>query len=435
MIDAAIGPEGYVKVTSLRLELSLPAVVTPVEGARFVPGSAVDLLFDVGHYRLNGNRVAASAIDAYHTRSSARWAERADGSWQEFVTNAAAIMSQRGYDARGGHTVLNPNPLNPRAWTLVGGSATDEAGTFLGFSSARRVTSEGGAWHCIRDDVTGGIVSGQTYALRALYAGTGRVRAGVRRGANTSMLTGNVGALRSGSSALGPFSAIENINRGGGIYEVRAILTASATVNVTFEVGSDSSVSGADVVVIAAQIVQQAHQMPFGAGAVAADTMIIPAAAAGMAVNPAASGLTMFWRGRDFPHTTTYPRMAEVRVDPENRLSFLRDLSSSAYVTFGSGGSTSASSNTIADAPHGTEMTMFATWRTDGTTWIKIGPNAAQTGTGRTMAVGTLSSIGVGCQGGGASRSNSITRRFGLLPYSLSDADALALFNQINEGL
>ncbi|WP_094462631.1 phage head spike fiber domain-containing protein [Pannonibacter phragmitetus] len=418
-----------------RTGYSVPARPRPQS---FAPGTITDLRFDVGRYRLNGGTVSTSTIDGYHTRSSSRWAERADGSWQEFVTNAAAIMPQRGYDAREGHTVLNPNPLNPRAWTLVGGSATDEAGTFLGFSSARRVTSEGGSSHRIRDDVTGGIVSGQTYALRALYAGTGRFRAGVRQDANTSILTGNVGALSSGSSALGSFSAIENINRGGGIYEVRAILTASATVNVTVEVGPDSATTGADVVVIAAQIVQRGYQMPFGRGTVAADTMVVPAAAAGMAVNPAASGLTMFWRGRDYPSAAGFPRSMEIRIDGSNRLSFERRMSDGvARPAFAglAGASTALSFGTLEQLPYGSEYAALATWRPDGTVWLRATGVAASTGSGRTMMVGTPATIGIGCSGNLSDRLNSTTRRCGLMPHSLSDGDALALFNQINEGL
>ena len=412
-------------------------------GSNFAPGTITDLRFDIGRYRLGGGTVPASAIDAYHTRSSARWAERSDAAWQEFATNAAAILPGRGYDSREGYTVLNTSPLNPGSmWSVEGGGTIAPiSGAYLGFSDAAVFASAGQMFHRARSVIPNNtIVNGGVYAVRAIYAaGTSpnaRVRLRAVSAAQDIQVQGPVGALVAAIQSAGTVSNLENISHGGGVYECRFIATVNVSSNVwSLEVGPHSAVAGETVIIVAAQIVQRGYQMPFGTGTVAADTMVVPAAAAGMAVNPAASGLTMFWRGRDFPYTTANPRMAEVRVDPENRLSFLRNASSSASVTFGSRGSIPASSNTIADAPHGTEMTMLATWRTDGTTWIKIGPNAAQTGTGRTMAVGTLSSIGVGCHGGGANCSNSITRRFGLLPYSLSDADALALFNQINEGL
>lgn len=411
--------------------------------ASFISGAVTDLRFDRGQYLLNSAVVPASQIDAYHTRASARWAERADGAWQEFATNAAALIPQRGYDAREGHAVLNRNPLNLRAWTLVGGSATNEAGTFLGFSSARRVISGGQSFHRIQGDILGGIVTGQTYAVRAIYAAgtSGRCRVGVRSAVSTvngSINAGAVGDLVAVSKSIGTWSAIENINHGSGIYEFRAILTAAVTEAATFEVGPDSATTGADVVVIAAQIVQRGYQMPFGTGTVAADVMVVPADAAGMAVNPAASGLTMFWRGRDFQCATAFPKLLDLRLDSSNRMTIERRSSDGrVYPVFSgpAGVSDSLNFGTLAELPYGSEYTAVATWRPDGSVWLKGGAVAASTGTGRTMLNVAPSGLGVGAAGSGGHQCNSITRRCGLLPYSLSDGDALSLFNQINEGL
>lgn len=406
-------------------------------GASFVSGAVTDLRFDRGQYLLNSAIVPASTIDGYHTRSSARWAERADAAWQEFATNAAALMPQRGYDAREGHTVLNASPLNPRAWTVSGATVSDEPGTFLGFSSARRVTSAGAAFHAVQSSVTGGVVSGQVYALRALYAGSKRCRAGVRNGANTSMLTGNVGALSSASTSLGAWSSIENIDHGGGVYEVRAILTASVTSAATFEAGPDSSVSGDDVVTIAGQFVQRPYQTPFGDGTVAADTLVIPAADAGMAVNPASTGLTMFWRGTDFPSAASFPKLLDIRVDGNNRLSFERVTSSGlARALFaGPAGLAASDFGTLAQMPFGAEFSALVTWRPDGSTWSIASGRSPVSASGRTMINSTLTAFGLAVSGAFIDMSNSITRRCGLLPYSLSDGDALALFNRVNEGL
>lgn len=431
-----------------RTGYSVPARPRPQS---FAPGTITDLRFDIGRYRLGGGTVPASTIDGYHTRASSRWAEAAGGEWQPLAPGSAAIMPQRGYDSREGHTNTIPNPL----FTGI----VDQASLMANWSLIQSGTTMTFAGHGVEDGlpyvdmrVAGTPTDAVQWRLHNL--GAGPAAATGQTWTTSSMCRMVAGSLTNVTSVerrlVESDSSNVFLNASNSIFPVTASRLAetlgSVTRTLTLTQGATARLeqrfrifaTGAIDITLrfaAPQLQQRPYQMPFGAGAVAADTMTIPAADAGMAINPAASGLTMFWRGRDFPYTTANPRMAEVRVDPENRLSFIRNASSAASVTFGSGGSIPASSNTIADAPHGTEMTMLATWRTDGTTWIKIGPNAAQTGTGRTMAVGTLSSIGVGCHGGGTNRSNSITRRFGLLPYSLSDADALALFNQINEGL
>lgn len=407
----------------------------------FATGAATDLLFDRGLYRLNGQLVAQSTIDGYHSRASASWGQNIQGIWQEFPTNQMEVFPGLGYDGREGHTVLNANPLNPRAWALQSAATAEDAvGDFLGFSSAERVTSGGNAAGRPTSEVAGGFASGAVYAIRALYvAGTsGRARLQARNvsGALDSTLAGPVGSLAAGASNAGTWSNIVNINHGGGIYEIQAIFTATSTgASATLGIGPDTATAGQDVIVIAGQIVQRPYQVPFGVGTVAADTLIIPAAAAGMAVNPSVTGVTMFWRGRDFESSASFARLLEIRTDANNRFSFFRDSASgslnTSFFSTGAGGSAFVP---LESAPRGVERTVLATWRADGTRWAKIGNNAPSIGS-RPAIAGVLAAIGVGNQAGGVDVINHITRRAGFLPYALSDSDALALFNQINQGL
>lgn len=410
------------------------------KGGDFIPGSAVDLMFDRGSYRLNGQPVPLSTIDGYHSRASSAWRQNASGIWNEFATGVAPILPGVGYDGREGVARLNANALNPRAWTVDGATVSDEVGTFLGFSSAERVASNGGGFHRIRTDVSGGYVNGSPYAVRVLYGSgsSGCLRITLRNntGGTESLLSGPVGALASTTTVAGTWSNIVNINHGSGIYEIQAIFTATSTgASANIGIGPDSATVGQDVVVIAGQIPQTPYQMPFGSGTTAADTLIIPAADAGMAVNPSVTGVTMFWRGMDFQSAANFPRIAEIRVDGSNRLSFIRSASTGTVsIDLFSGGASSSVTSTLANAPRGTEFTILATWRPDGTYWGKIGSNTAGTGT-RAPFASNLASIGVGNNAGAGDISNHITRRAGFLPTSLSDSDALALFNAINAGL
>lgn len=410
----------------------------------YVPGSAIDLRFDIGRYRLNGNSVAAAAIDAYHARSSARWAEGADGNWQEFATGSAAILPQRGYDSREGHTVLNSSPLNPGSgWSVDGdGTIAPISGAYLGFSNAAVFASNGQQFHRGRSTIPDNtIVNGGIYAVRAIYsAGTSpnaRVHLRAASTAQDIQVQGPVGALVITSQSAGSISNLENISHGGGVYECRFIATVNVSSNVwNLAVGPASAVSGQTVIIVAAQIVQRGYQVPYGAGTVAADALIIPAADAGMAINPASTGLTMFWRGRDFPSTAGFPKLLDLRVDFNNRMTFERRMSDGrVFALFSGAGSLRSSSETLAAVPYGDEYVIVSTWRADGTTWAKIGGNSSQVATGRTIFSAGITAVGIGNNGGGTDRFNSIHCRCGLMPHSLSDADALALFNQINEGL
>lgn len=418
----------------------------------YVPGSAIDLRFDIGRYRLNGNSVAAAAIDAYHARSSARWAEGADGNWQEFATGSAAILPQRGYDSREGHTNTIPNPL----FTGI----VDQASLMANWSPIQSGTTMTYAGHGIEDGlhyvdmrVVGAPTDGVQWRLHNLDGGPA---AAVGQTWTTSsmcrMVAGSLTNVTSVERRLVEAGSSNTfLNVSNSIFPVTASRLADTLGSVTRTLTQGATArleqrfrifaTGAIDITLrfaAPQLQQRPYQMPFGAGAVAADTLVIPAADAGMAINPAASGMTMYWRGRDYPSAATFPKLFELRIDGNNRLSFERRASDGvARPVFAgpAGVSTAANFGTLAQLPYGTEYTAVATWRADGSIWCQAGGVAPSTGTGRTMMTGAPSTIGIGNTGAGSDRINSVTRRCGLIPYSLSDADALALFNQINEGL
>ncbi|MFN4124422.1 hypothetical protein [Pannonibacter indicus] len=431
-----------------------PAPMGLAFGARsgFAPGAVTDLRFDLSRYRLNGGAVAASAIDAYHTRSSSRWAEAADGEWQPLATGSAAIMPQRGYDARDGHTNTIPNPL----FTGI----VDQASLMANWSLIQSGTTMTFAGHGVEDGlpyvdmrVAGTPTDGVQWRLHNL--GAGPAAATGQTWTTSSMCRMVAGSLTNVTSVERRLveSDASNVflNASNSIFPVTASRLADTLGSVTRTLTQGATArleqrfrifaTGAIDITLrfaAPQLQQRSYQMPFGAGAVAADTLVIPAADAGMAINPAASGLTMYWRGRDYPSAATFPKWFELRIDGNNRLSFERRASDGvARPVFAgpAGVSTAVNFGTLAQLPYGTEYTAVATWRADGSIWCKAGGVAPSTGTGRTMMAGTPSTIGIGNTGAGSDRINSITRRCGLIPYSLSDADALALFNQINEGL
>lgn len=89
----------------------------------------------------------------------------------------------------------------------------------------------------------------------------------------------------------------------------------------------------------------------------------------------------------------------------------------------------------LASVPRGVEFSVVATWRADGTCWAKIGAGAPLLRSATPIFSGTGLSQGIGNSYAGNDFGNQITRRAGFMPTGLPDADALALFNQINAGL
>ncbi|MBA4204592.1 MAG: hypothetical protein C0457_06355 [Polymorphum sp.] len=421
-------------------------------GAGWMRRSVCALDFAADRYILNGALVDPSVIRGYHTRASSRWAEAAGGEWQPFATGSAAIMPQRGYDSREGHTNTIPNPL----FTGI----VDQASLMANWSLIQSGTTMTYAGHGVEDGlpyvdmrIVGTPTDGVQWRLHNL--GGGPAAATGQVWTTSSMCRMVAGSLVNVTSVERRLVEADSsnvfLNASNSIFPVTASRLADTLGNVTRTLTQGSTArleqrfrifaTGAIDITLrfaAPQLQQRAYQMPFGAGAVAPDTMTVPAADAGMAVNPGASGLTMFWRGRDYPSAATFPKWFELRVDGNNRLSFERRASDGvARPVFAgpAGVSTAVNFGTLAQLPYGTEFTAVATWRADGSIWCKAGAAPASTGTGRTILSGIPATIGIGNTGAGTDRFNSIHCRCGLMPHSLSDADALALFNQINEGL
>jgi hypothetical protein len=162
-------------------------------------------------------------------------------------------------------TALNENPEDPQSWSSSDATAAPNVGTILGFSSTMRVTSTGLLGGRVQTTINGGLTAGPVYAVRALYSAGTSPNARIRIGSATqaSVLAGPLGALVSTDETAGKWSNIVNINRGGGAYEVQALLSASLTISATLGIGPDTAVIGLDVIVVAAQITLGSALVPF----------------------------------------------------------------------------------------------------------------------------------------------------------------------------
>lgn len=390
-----------------------------------------------GIYRLNKQRVPLHQIDSlYHTRASARRAEDSAGVSRE-VGNGVMAVTDRGYDSREGWTVLNADPLNPRAWSLESATAVDEVGDFLGFGAARRLYSSAGVRGVAQVLMPSGIGAGQSYSLRVLYSGAPsgglRVQVFALPSAHESTLTGVAGNLASANAHAGNWSNIRNTPLGGGIFEISATFTASVTSAARLNVGLNSAGVEQTAVFIAAQITQTAYPMPFGTGTVAPDNLVIPASAAGLAINPSITGLTMVWRGRDFESASSFGQMMDLHRDAGNRLTFERPKSTNTLRTIFAlnAGFLGSDFGTPAQLPRGTEVTLMAVWRPDGTFFVKGGSQQQTVGAGRPMFSGALVSVGIGNAASSGNNLNGQTHLAAVGAFALPDPDALALFNQV----
>ena len=422
-------------------------------GGGFISGSAVDLRFDIDRYRLNGQSVSLAAIDAYHSRASASWGQNAQGIWQEFPSGQMEVFPGLGYDGREGHTNLVPNPLGTGAVLgVIGSGGALPTGWFV--NTGHNLTTEVVAAITLRGIPGYRIrISGTSNGIFYELSTSGNISISPSTAHNASCLLDVVAGamptnvvlettLRDGVGAgiAGANMASSSVINAG-LPEDRAVLTFTPNASASFGrirvAGGPPNGTSVDVTfdIAAPQLVQRPYQVPFGVGTVAADTLVIPSADAGMAVNPSVTGVTMFWRGRDFESQALFPQLAEIRNNSDNRISLLRSKASGQLnIDFRSGGVGSSASASLASVPRNTEFTALGTWRSDGTFWAKLGSSTVVNGTRPPFNAG-LSSIGVGNGTSGGDISNHITRRAGFLPYSLSDADALALFNAVNQGL
>ncbi|NBN66087.1 hypothetical protein, partial [Pannonibacter tanglangensis] len=366
---------------------------------------------------------------------SARLAEDSAGVSREFGNGVMAI-TDRGYDSREGWTNLIPNPLGNGAVVGIVGSGgalpTGWAGSSVagtGLTTQIVGVSAVNGLPVIRFRVSG-TSNGVFYELNvqplgssapailpntaynaSIYAdvvsGTFPTNGGVeltqRRADQTSAVAVAVagGATLNATPVLTRFNGNFTSAADAAFGRIRVAMNPAngQAVDVTFDLA-------------APQITQTAYLMPFGVGTIAPDALFIPASAAGLAVNPSVTGLTMVWRGIDYQSAAPFVHFVDIRADGNNRFTLFRRLSDGGVgSTVGSNGPTSGPGlGTLAQLPRGAEFTMVATWRPDGAVWVKAGSVSPGRIT-RPMMVGTPSGVGIACNGvNGQDRNNSQTR-------------------------
>jgi hypothetical protein len=412
--------------------------------------------FRSGFVRLGGRRVSMETIDGYHTRASERRAVNSAGISLPFA-NGAMARTDLGYDSREGWInlvgaadfatatlgVIGAGGSLP-GWSATGvataGLTTEvvELLTYRGLPAARvRVYGvwNGTFWE-LRPGEQQGLTEGVTYTSSMVIAerqcpgpGAPQLEVSWRSAPSSAYVSGILVSTPSQFiSPATPDLQSASLVCPAGASRVRLRLISG---------GSSGWVAGNFIdftcVLAAPQVTATPYLMPFGSNTVAPDALFIPASAAGLAVNPSVTGLTMVWRGIDYQSAPPFVHFVDIRADGNNRFTLFRRLSDGGVgSTVGSNGPTSGPGlGTLAQLPRGTEFTMVATWRPDGAVWVKAGSVSPGTIT-RPMMVGTPAGIGIACNGAnGQDRLNSQTRIAGIGGFALSDADALNLFNAV----
>lgn len=417
--------------------------------------------FRAGRYQLNRQQVGLSRIDSlYHSRASARRAEDGQGVSHEYGNGVMAV-TDRGYDSREGWNNLIVNPLGtgavvgvvnntstwPTGWnvnTTSSGLTTEilEVLTYRGVPALRlRVFGTFQSFWELRigGEITSGISENTLYSASAIVAERNIV-AGPRapsfevswRDAATSAHVG-ANSLLSGSAAEFGSSAVSESRR---ITVTSPTGTARARLRFTSSGLVEGTYYDCNFILAAPQLTQAAYPMPFGVGTVAPDALVIPAADAGLAINPATTGLTMLWRGVASPgmglgYILEIGDATLGQSDTSSRMSFVRltDGRIEHSRTNSSGTSGNWSSTPGTDG----EFTALAVWRADGSRWFRAGSAAVRTDPAASlpMFAAPPSVIGIGNTRSGGGRLNGSTRLVAVGAFALPDADALNLFNAV----
>ena len=409
----------------------------------FIHNAAVDLRFDVGLYRMGKLATTLAAVDALHTRSSGRWVKNGSGIWSFISGSAMAIVPGLGYDGREGFTNFVPDPLfNGAVVGVVGSGGALPTGAFVTHGTleivSKAVKADGLTWLRLKHTYVNSLGTIQYPRLR-FATGIATVSGQAWRG---QMLVNLINASHQTTAMVegDPYERVASQNLSNGLQEVSIGGTATATpTTMRWQIGpgvNPGETYVAEYEIAAPMLISRGSGMPFGVGAVSTDKIIIPSGPAGMAVDPSATGLTLFWRGRDFDSDTSFPRMIETGIDANNRFCLYRvKAAGSVDVAYVTAGTYRVSSMPLASVPRGVEFSVVATWRADGTCWAKIGAGAPLLRSAAPIFSGTGLSQGIGNSYVGNDFGNQITRRAGFLPMGLSDRAALDLFNQVNEGL
>jgi hypothetical protein len=391
------------RLTNDRLTIGKYVPEAPVSGGPLL-ASHTDLWFSGRQYRMNGARVSEAVVDGYHTRASARMAQSASGLWLPFSIDKGAVLSGRGYDHRESFTNLAPNGLDPRSIPNNDCTSADEEGSFLGFSQAARVISQGATYHRKRNFLSVALANGTSYGVSCIYAeGTSPNFAIIIRNettTNTTYLFGTHGALAEGFHVPGTVTDLSMAEVEPGLWKVDFLFNCTETGSSwSIGAGPYSTTAGDDIVLAALQIANKPYAMPFASGTAASDRMKFAAADIGADVDLASEGLTIVWQGKAIATSATYQAMLDAYIDGNNKLSFVRDGSVGDYrVLMQSGGTYSALalSSSSPAALDGTAVTIGVTMRPDGSCRALAADGGMENRTGKTFPAGTYGSLSVG---------------------------------------
>lgn len=236
------------------LPITLPRNTTHIEAIGntvILPAwNAPDFDFAAGRYAFNGPYSNTLPAEFVFTRTGAGTAQKADGSYVSFATGVPRI-TDRGLLVEATRTnLLSRSTPGGAGWFNDGITVSPSPALAWGPFSAFTVTSGGSAAHLTSaSNIV--IQEGQTYAVQVIYrrgsSGRCRVRLRNRTASVESIVGGLVGSLSSINSAAGSIANITNEVVGDQVYKVSFIFTPSASGDVSMGVGPDTSTVGETV--------------------------------------------------------------------------------------------------------------------------------------------------------------------------------------------
>lgn len=378
-------------------------------GARFIAGSSLDLNFQRGKYLVDNQLKSSAEIDAYHTRSSAAYAELLDGDYAEYATNAARIISQSGYQHEAAGT--NLATFNPQANSLSGGVAADEVTTGIsdvfGGNDAIRLTMDA------QPD------TGENYLFRIFSTYT----AEIVTGSFFAKLISNTGV-----TALTP-----DYGDGGSAGNILSQLVQNEWVRIACDAGtysasnkqwfdlSASSGTGRLVVELCGFQVEEGLAITSPSdGARPADAMLIPAIANGLNFTEGA----LFWKGRmDEYADGRFPRAFSLGTGWDDVISAIRNNGADTKSLYTRAGGVTGFGKTVTNDD---EFTVGITWRSDGSIAWALGDKSG-TNPSAHVASATIPDLYIAYNGSSVAALNGKTERVVGFSKALSDDE----FNQV----
>lgn len=410
------------------LPITLPRNTTHIEaiGATVVPPAwnAPDFDFAAGRYAYNGPYSNTLPPEFVFTRTGAGTAQKADGSYVSFATGVPRI-TDRGLLVEAARTNLLPRSTPGGAgWVNDGIVVSPTPAAPWGPFSAFTITSNGQAFHRSSSSAVA-VQSGQPYAVQVIYRrGTsGRARITVRNTAANaeSTASGLAGALSASEANAGPMTNITNEALGEQVYKASFIFTPSVTGSITLGVGPDRNIVGETVDGLYAGI---------EAGAFATSPIITTGVAATRAADAANVPLSLAENGQatilceveltDDKTSTSFAiwraasntmRLQIDRAITTGRVRafvIVNDVSVASFEAPNKGGSRKVKTALI---KHGDSYAFVV----DGISY----------GTKTAAGLSALSTILLGRLEGGSQYLQDNLRRLQILPYALSEAEAV----------